>query len=361
MKKLLLILTLVLVIGALLLPSCSKSTSTTTAPVQVTKLTFANWMPPPDVAHYSSVFETWARDFEKLTGGRYQVEVVHSGALAGVPDSYNAVVNGIADIAMFVPQDQDHPFPMSNVVSLPFLQVPCDTATKALHEVWKQGYFDKEYADVKILFLNASASSDDLFTIKPIASLADLKGLKVGTGGGSRIDLAKALGMVPVFTPPPELYGALQKGIVDASLMSGYGLYTDHHADFLRYLIEPVRMFRVIHIIAMNKNTYNKMPKDVQKIIDDMDKDAKYSLMGAKILADEYDAAITKFLGEVGHKVTLDAADQATLATICSGIFTKWMADQDAAGQKGTAIVKAYYDALKTQGVVKPAMGYPTQ
>jgi TRAP-type C4-dicarboxylate transport system substrate-binding protein len=353
MKKLILVLTAVLLVGTLILTGCGEKKAT-----EVTKLTFANWMPPPDVAKYSGVFETWARDFEAKTGGRYKVEVVHGGALAGVPQSYDAVATGIADIAMFIPQDTDHPFPMSNVVSLPFLQTRCDIATEALHEVWKKGYFDKEYADVKILFLNASASSDDLFTLKPITSLADLKGLKVGTGGGARIQLAEALGMSPVFTPPPELYGMLQKGVIDASLMSGYGLYTDHHADFLRYLIEPVRMFRVIHIIAMNKTTYNKMPKDVQKIVDDMDKDAKYSIMGAKILADEYDAAITRFLGDVGKTITLGTADQATLETICAKIFQDWITEQDKAGQKGTEIVKAYYDALKALGVAKPAMGY---
>ncbi len=356
MKKIIVVLSLILVVGTLLLAGCSGETK----PAQVIKLSFANWMPPADVAKYSGTFDAWAADFEKLTDGRYDVEVVHGGALAGVPDSYDKVATGVCDIAMFIPQDTDHPFPMSNVVSLPFKQVRCDTATKALHDILKEGYFDKEFADIKILFINASASSDDLFSIKPVSSLADMKGYKIATGGGSRVDLIKGLGMTPVFCPPPELYGMLQKGVVDGSMMSGYGLYVEHHADFLRYLIEPVRFFRVIHVIGMNKAVYEKMPKDVQKIINDMDKDAKYSLMGAKTLADEYDAAISKFLGPGGEgkEVTLNAADTATVEKVCAEIFQKWIKDMDSQGQKGSEIVKAYYNALKKQGVEQPAMGY---
>jgi TRAP-type C4-dicarboxylate transport system substrate-binding protein len=367
MKKLLLVILALVVVAALLLAGCTKETTTTTAapsttaastPVKATKLTFANWMPPPDVAAYSGTFDTWAADFEKLTGGRYDVEVVHGGVLAGVPDSYDAVANGIADIAQFIPQDTDHPFPMMSVVALPFLQVRSDTATKALHKVGKQGFFDKEFAGVKILFFNTSASSDDLITIKPITSLADLKGMKIATGGGSRVDLITALGATPVFCPPPEVYGMLQKGTVEGVMISGYGLYPDHTADFLTCIVNPVRMFRVTHVIAMNLDVYNKMPADVKKIIDDMDKDAKYSLLGAKTLADEYDGIIAKFLGSTGKEVTLNAADTATVEAACADIFKKWMTDMDAKGEKGSEIVKAYYNALKAQGVAKPAIGY---
>jgi TRAP-type C4-dicarboxylate transport system substrate-binding protein len=88
-------------------------------------------MPPPDIAKYSGTFETWAREFEKLTNGRYQVEVVHGGALASIPKSYDAVATGIADIAQFIPQDTDRPFPMSNVVALPFLQVRSDITIRS--------------------------------------------------------------------------------------------------------------------------------------------------------------------------------------------------------------------------------------
>ncbi len=378
MRKTFLILLMVVTSVALLVAGCSSNGTTTAstsapsttsaAPVtsnvspiasgKAARLALSNWMPPPPASQFSGHIETWARDFEKLTGGRYQVEVVHSGALASIADSYDAVSKGIADIAHFIPQDTDRPFPMLEMVALPWMQVRSDVATRALHKVMEKGYFDKELAGIKILFLNTSASSDDLITVKEVKTLADLKGMKIATGGGSRVDFIKALGAVPVFAPPPEVYGMLQKGVVDGEMMSGYGLYPDHTADFLRYLVSPIRFFRVTHVIAMNQDVYNKMPDDVKKILDGMDSDAKYSVGGAKILADEYDGFIDKFLKEVGHEVKLNDTDTAVVQKVCADIFDKWIADKKAQGYPADKVVKEYYDQLKALGVENPTLGY---
>lgn len=339
-------------------PSPAPAPAPAPAPGKVTKLVFSNWEQPPDIAKYSGTHEAWAKDFEELTGGRYTVEVVHGGALASIPEAYDAVASGIADIAHFIPQDTDRPFPMSDVVALPFLQVRSDTATKALHQAWGKGYFDKEYSDVKVLYMNASASTDDMLSIDPINSIDDLKGLKIGTGGGSRVELIKALGAVPVFAPPPEIYPMLQKGIIDGMLMSGYGIYKAHHGEYVRYLINPVRMFRVIHVVAMNLDTYNKMPDDVKQIVDTMDADAKYSLMSAKILSDEYEETIEKFLSTTGTAIDWSEEDVAELERICSDIFDKWIADKEAEGLPARDVVNAYYNNLKALGMEKPALGY---
>ncbi|HSW57852.1 MAG TPA: hypothetical protein VLH15_05585, partial [Dehalococcoidales bacterium] len=95
--------------------------------------------------------------------------------------------------------------------------------------------------------------------------------------------------------------------------------------------------------------------------VDTMDADARYSAMGAKTLADEYDANIARFLKEVGKEITLNAADTAVVEENCARIFAKWMADMDAKGFKGTQIVADYYNALKELGVAKPALGYPAK
>ncbi len=336
----------------------TSAAASTTAPANVIKLTLSNWMQPPSIAKFSSMFDSWAAEFEQKTGGRYKVEVVHGGALSSVADSYDAVVDGVADIAQVIPQDTERPFPMAEMIALPWYQVRADTATKALNVLRSKGYFDKEFSDVKIIMMNIGASSDDLLTIKPITGLKDLEGMKIATGGGSRIDVVKALGAVPVFCPPPEVYSMLQKGVVEGIMMTGYSLYTDNTADFLTTLVNPVRLFRICHVTCMNKDVYNKMPDEVKAIIDDMDKDARMSLTGAKILADQYDEGIAKFLSTTGHQITLNAEDQAKLETICGKIFQDWIADKEAKGLPGKQIVNDYYNALVSLGVENPACGY---
>ncbi|MCR4420636.1 MAG: TRAP transporter substrate-binding protein DctP [Clostridia bacterium] len=305
------------------------------------------------------MFETWARDLEERTGGRLKVEVVHGGALASIDKSYDAVTSGLADVAFFVPQDTDKPFPLSDVVSLPFRQVRADVATKAIRKVWDKGYFDKEYADVKVLFVFVSASSEDLLTVKPIRNIADLKGVKIGTGGGARVKLLEALGAVPVFAPPPELSAMYQRGIIQGQLVTGISLYRAGVHEWVKYLIEPVRMFRVMHIVAMNKDVYNRMPPDIQKIIDDMDADGKYSLMIAKAQADEYEEAMQKFLSTTGQSIGWSDADKAKLEEICAGIFKEWIAENEAKGLPARQVADEFYNSLKELGVDQPAYGYP--
>ncbi len=63
-----------------------------------------------------------------------------------------------------------------------------------------------------------------LFCRKPIAGLADLKGLKVRTNGPSAADLVKALGGQPVSLAFGEVYTALERGTVDCGITgSGSG------------------------------------------------------------------------------------------------------------------------------------------
>jgi TRAP-type C4-dicarboxylate transport system substrate-binding protein len=51
-----------------------------------------------------------------------------------------------------------------------------------------------------------------------VASLADLKGKKVRSFGGSLNDLISALGAQPVGLPFGEVYGALERGVVDCAI-----------------------------------------------------------------------------------------------------------------------------------------------
>ena len=56
------------------------------------------------------------------------------------------------------------------------------------------------------------------FCRKPVTSLADLKGRKVRTHGGSLNDFVNAIGAQPVGVGFPEVYGALERGVVDCAI-----------------------------------------------------------------------------------------------------------------------------------------------
>jgi TRAP-type C4-dicarboxylate transport system substrate-binding protein len=297
-----------------------------------------------------------------MTGGKYAIEVVHGGALAGVPEAFDAIDTGLADLGCFVPQDTNVPFPMQKLMTLPWAKATCTEATKGLYEVYKQGYLDPDYdpTNVRLIYMFASSSQDDLLTAKPVDSIADMKGLKVAMGGGVRIDIFKDLGAAPVFCPAPDVYSMLQKGIAEGSFFSAYGIYQTHEEEFLFYLIEPMRMFRVGMMLGINKDVYNNLTDDAKMAIEELDKDAAYSLKCAHVMDVDYDQVMDQYLGPGGEGTLCDwpAEDYATLNEICAKYFSDLVAETDAMGLPASEMVEAYYHAMQAVGVENPAYGY---
>jgi TRAP-type transport system periplasmic protein len=56
------------------------------------------------------------------------------------------------------------------------------------------------------------------FCRDPITSLADVKGRRVRTPGGSQNDFIQAIGGQPVAIGFPEVYSALERGVVDCAV-----------------------------------------------------------------------------------------------------------------------------------------------
>jgi len=57
-----------------------------------------------------------------------------------------------------------------------------------------------------------------LFCRDPVTSLADLKGRRVRTPGGSQNDFIQSIGGQPVAIGFPEVYSALERGVVDCAV-----------------------------------------------------------------------------------------------------------------------------------------------
>jgi len=321
------------------------------------KLVFANWLPPMNPA--SKCLEEWAREFESKTGGRYKVDVQHGGVLAGIPQSYDVVLSGVADISEVITMDVEKPFPLSDIPSMPFFNTPADISTKAwLNNVVNKGYLEKEFSDVKLLF-QFIPMGEDFLTPRPVDKIADLKGLKVVIGGGPiKGKLMKSLGAVGVFGGPPTAYMMLQKKIAEAVFISGLGLKEFHWDEFIHYIIEPLRLGVAVHSIVMNKNTYNNLPDDVKAIIEEMNADGRYSLKAATGFQHIYDATMKTFVAEGGKFIDWDEAEKAKLDKLAASLWEDWIKTQEARGVQAKKVINAYYDGLKALGVKNPALGY---
>src|SRR5207237_6098222 len=79
---------------------------------------------------------------------------------------------------------------------------------------WKHFQKVGEYKGVKLLAVWTHGPGQ-MFTKKPIKSLADFQNLKIRTGGGISEKVITALGGSPVFKPAPESHELLNEGVAD--------------------------------------------------------------------------------------------------------------------------------------------------
>ena len=230
-------------------------------------LKFAYWMSTKHSLH--SVFEKYAKEVKELTNGRVEITLYPGGALGGPRQQWDMAVGGIADISFFMPGYTAGRFPLTSVFDLPLLLGGSSTVNTAIaHGVFEK-YIEQEYKDAKMLFFFVSEPFTFHTSKKKINSMADIKGLKFRTSGAVQSAMVKGLGGSPVTLPITEVYTSLEKGVIDGvvtafTAMLGYKLW-----DVVNNSIHA-GLTATPMAVAMNKKTWNSLPPDVQKILDNL-------------------------------------------------------------------------------------------
>lgn len=237
---------------------------------KVIKLRYANFFPP---MHKMAVMgHEWCKEVEKRTNGRVKITYHPGGELASTAQAYEAAVKDIADISMITQQASAGRFPLTQVMYLPIGSTSARQATKLIN-AWFDKFKPKEYNDTKVLYLYATGPGN-FATLKPINSINDLKGLKIRSAGGDAAKIISAMGAVTVSVPLADSYEGLQRGLIQGSVLPVESLKGWKFGDFLKGLQindalgDPSAMG-----VVMNKKKWNSLPPDIQKTIEQVNKE----------------------------------------------------------------------------------------
>jgi TRAP-type C4-dicarboxylate transport system substrate-binding protein len=245
------------------------STSPVFGQAKPIELTYSNFFPAP---HKNAVLSVeWGKEVEKRTNGRVKVTVFPGGTLTPAAQCYDGVVKGLSDVGLSVLGYTRGRFPLTEVIDLPLGYRNGLEATKLINLYFKK-FKPKEFDDVKVMFLHAHGPGI-LHTKKPVATLEELKGLKIACHGLSA-KIVQALGAVPVAMPMPERYDAIQKGVAEGGVfpleaLKGWKLAEVVNSTTLNYGSAYTTGFFVV----MNKEKWASLPADVQKIIEEINEE----------------------------------------------------------------------------------------
>jgi TRAP-type C4-dicarboxylate transport system substrate-binding protein len=288
----------------------------------------------------------WAKKVEEATKGRVKIVHYPSETLTKSNQSWEATIGGSTDINWLVQGFFPGKFPLSEVATLPFLNLNSgkvdgnviyggEINSRLFEELYeKSPEIQKEYSDVKVLFV-WSSSSQFLITKKPVSSQETLKGLKIRTLGGPPSDMIKALGGTPVLMGLPDIYEALDKGVIDGIEFSWGGTLSNKYYYPCHYFTDmntTVAQFAII----MNREKWNSLPKDIQDAIMSVS-----GMMGAQYAGgaafgkgepDELMAAAKKD-NQAFEKVSLVPGEsQRWIDSAGKPIWDKWVADKSSKG-----------------------------
>ena len=207
----------------------------------------------------------WLAEIEKRTGGKVKGMVLPGGAMGKGQDLYNLVRTGAAGSATVLAID----FEVADFMNVPFKVSGALTGAALAYELYYKGYFDKRLGGTKLMFMTSTAPFR-LFTVKkPINKLEDLKGMKIRAAAPQIAQTIKAYGAVPVSLSPSEIYMALERGTVDGIITSMGLIHGAKLYELVKYALwEPLGLGPLMNI--MNMDLWNKIPGDVQAIMQEV-------------------------------------------------------------------------------------------
>jgi TRAP-type transport system periplasmic protein len=234
-----------------------------------TELRYASPFPP---AHpYSIADQKWFEKIEKETNGRVKIKPYWNGTLISGRESMREVVKGAADIAWIGPVYERSGVDIAKG-TLDFFRYSSPEANiKIFWELFEKfPELRKEYDGLKILAVDVGAPLRLMTTKKPVTTAADLKGLKIRAVGDVFLRTLKALGTDAIGMPITEMMESLQKGIIHGVVFSRGDYKSLKLVEIVKYETENFLSYRgAFGGRAMSLDTWNKLPPDIQKILND--------------------------------------------------------------------------------------------
>jgi TRAP-type C4-dicarboxylate transport system substrate-binding protein len=296
--------------------------------------------------HVHVILDQWTKDVEQATKGRVKITIYPGGALSTAVQLYDTVRTGVADLAWFLQGYTPGKFPLTSVIELPFMASSSKQGSPALWEVYENSpEMQAEYGGVKVLSMWVVDPGQLMTSRKVVRNFDDVKGLKIRIGSDTTKATAEALGSVPILMAINELYDALQKGVVDGTLLGTSAIRTFKLQNLLKGLTIG-NFFVNAHALGINKNSWAKIPAEDQKIVMDL-----AGLRLAKITGLKFDSE-----GQVGYDdakaagveiVQLPPAEMSRWTGAVGGIYQQWIADMNAKGLPGQQLYNKTREILK--------------
>src|SRR5215471_7909079 len=268
-------------------------------------------------SHYGVAIDTFAREVEKRTNGRYKIQTFYSGALGAERESVEGVQLGTLDLTLTSTGPLPNFVPEVAILDIPFLFRDYAHARAVLDSPIGQELLQKFPAKGMVALAWAENGFRHMTNSKrPVNSPDDLKGLKMRTMENPiHIEAYKQFGILPTPMAFTEVFTALQQGTVDGQ-ENPLSVITAAKLDQVQKNLTLTGHVYSPAVILMNKAQWDKLSAPDKQAFQEA---AKEAVKANRARVDEDEAKAVADLRAKGMAVveTIDKSKfQATLAPV---------------------------------------------
>ena len=289
----------------------------------------------PAANFHTENIQQFAADIDKASGGKLKITVHPGGSLFKANEIKRAVQGGQAQLGEVLISNFSNEDAMYGVDTIPFLATSYAEAKKLwlASKAATEGRLDKQ--GIKVLY-SVPWPPQGIFSAKPVASAADLKGAKWRAYNPNTSRIAELVGAQPVTIQAAELSQALATGAVTAFMTSGATGYDSKVWEQIKFFYDT-QAWLPKNLIIVSQKAFDALDKPTQEAVQKAAAEAE--ARGWKVSEEK-----TKFyleqLAKNGMKVEAPSAQlKADMKKVGDAMIADWVKQ---AGADGQAVLDAF-------------------
>lgn len=264
---------------------------------------------------------------DQRTNGKVKINL-YEGTLGAPADHWDMVKSNALQFTFTSDASNAGRIPILSMVSLPLTYPNTRTVWLTANEWLKAGYLKELTDNFRVVYFYATSPLTLFLSNKKVVTMNDFKGLKIRCGGGIQCQSVALLGGTGVNVPFGELYMALQTHMIDGAISGVDIMFDRKFYEVTKYVCKQPLYFG-IYTLLMNKETWNSLPPELQKLIDQTANEVSAAEVDKRIKDEQsyWDA-----YGKKSEVYAISEAEAEKWRLAVEGIADKYVQDTSARG-----------------------------
>jgi TRAP-type transport system periplasmic protein len=279
--------------------------------------------------------QQFANDVDKASGGKLKITIHANASLFKANEIKRAVQGGQAQIGEILLTAYSNEWPIYGIDGLPFLADSYASAKKL--DTASKPAMEKKLAEQGMMLLyTVPWPPQGIYVNKPIASAADLKGVKWRAYSPATARIAELVGAQPVTVQAAELSQAMATGVIESYMSSGSTGYDTKTYEHIKYWYDT-QAWLPKNAVLVNKAAFDALDKPTQALVLKAGADAETR---GWALSQQKNGEYLDLLRKNGMQILPPSPQlKADMSKVGDTMLKEWL---EKAGPEGKAVVDAF-------------------